>query len=96
MSETPKPINREDMYYDYLINGEGTLPKPIGRKEQYLYYLCTHGFGVGGSVEGGASNYNALTGKPQINGVTLQGNKSLQDIGIETETKDIDFSVYFS
>ena len=92
----PKPITREDMYYNYLVNGEGSIPEPITRKEQYLHYLCVNGFGVGGGGEGGVSNYNALTGKPQINGVTLQGNKSLKDIGIEMETRDIDFSGYFT
>lgn len=50
MKETPEPITREDMYYDYLINGTGTLPKPITRKEQYLYRLCISGLGNGGTV----------------------------------------------
>lgn len=50
MADIPKPITREDMYYNYLINGVGTLPKPITRKEMYLYYLCTNGFGGGGTV----------------------------------------------
>lgn len=50
MADTPKPITREDMYYDYLINGNGTLPKPITRREMYLYYLCTNGFGGEGTV----------------------------------------------
>ncbi len=44
---------------------------------------------------GGISDYKELTGKPQINGITLQGNKSLEDIGIEKEIQDIDFSGYF-
>lgn len=50
MADIPKPITREDMYYDYLINGSGTLPKPITRREMYLYYLCTNGFGGEGTV----------------------------------------------
>ncbi len=50
MANIPKPITREDMYYNYLINGSGTLPKPITRREMYLYYLCTSGFGDGGTV----------------------------------------------
>lgn len=50
MADIPKPITREDMYYKYLINNDGTLPKPITRKEMYLYYLCTNGFGGGGTV----------------------------------------------
>lgn len=47
------------------------------------------------SSGGGISDYKDLTGKPQINGITLQGNKTLEDIGIITEEKDIDFSGYF-
>lgn len=35
----------------------------------------------GGSGGSGTDNYNALTNKPKINGVTLQGDKSLSDIG---------------
>lgn len=52
MANTPKPITREDRYYDYLINGGDfdLLPKPIQRREIYLYYLCENGFGGGGTV----------------------------------------------
>ena len=35
-------------------------------------------YGAGGS--GGTTNYNALTNKPSINGVTLTGNKTLVDL----------------
>lgn len=35
----------------------------------------------GGGGEGGTTNYNQLTNKPSINGVTLSGNKSLSDLG---------------
>ena len=37
--------------------------------------------GTGGS--GGTSNYTDLTNKPSINNVTLSGNKSLSDLGIQ-------------
>lgn len=50
MSETPKAITREDMYYQRLINGYGSISKPITRKEHYLHYLCVNGFGSGGAV----------------------------------------------
>ena len=36
----------------------------------------------GGSGGGGTSNYNDLTNKPSINGVTLTGNKTTSDLGI--------------
>jgi hypothetical protein len=34
---------------------------------------------------GGTSDYSQLTNKPQINGVTLSGNKTSQDLGITSE-----------
>lgn len=34
---------------------------------------------------GGTSDYSALTNKPQINGTTLSGNKSAEDLGLEPE-----------
>lgn len=35
-----------------------------------------------GGGEGGTTNYNVLTNKPQVNGVELMGNKSLDELGI--------------
>lgn len=37
---------------------------------------------------GGTSDYNELTNKPQINGVTLTGNKTSEDLGIITGITD--------
>ena len=34
-----------------------------------------------GGGGGGTTNYNSLSNKPQLNGVTLEGNKSLDDVG---------------
>lgn len=45
-----------------------------------------HAVGGGGGT-GGTSDYNALTSKPSINGVTLSGNKTSADLGIEVPTK---------
>lgn len=36
----------------------------------------------GGGGSGGTSNYNDLSNKPSINGVTLTGNKTSADLGI--------------
>lgn len=36
----------------------------------------------GGGGGGGTTNYNYLTNKPQINGKVLQGNSTLQELGI--------------
>ena len=41
-----------------------------------------------GGGGGGTTNYNGLSNKPQINNVTLQGNKSLADLGINIPTVD--------
>lgn len=48
--------------------------------------------GAGGET-GGTSNYNDLTNKPQINGVPLEENKTLKDLGIKQEytANDITF-----
>lgn len=39
---------------------------------------------------GGTKNYNDLENKPQINGVTLTGNKTSADLGISAETTQVD------
>ena len=41
---------------------------------------------------GGTSNYNSLSNKPQIGGVTLQGNKSLSDLGIQSAVEVVRLS----
>lgn len=41
----------------------------------------------GGGGGGGTTNYNALSNKPQIGGVTLEGNKTLAQIGAGTYSK---------
>ena len=40
-------------------------------------YVDSHGGGGGGT-----SNYNSLDNKPQINSITLSGNKSASDLGL--------------
>lgn len=41
-----------------------------------------------GGGEGGTTNYNELENKPKINGVTLSGNKTAEDLGISGGTTD--------
>ena len=43
--------------------------------------------GILGNAGSGTNNYNDLVNKPSINGVTLAGNKSLSDLGINIPTK---------
>ena len=47
--------------------------------------------GGGGS---GTDNYNNLNNKPQINGVTLQGNKTFSDLGLQTTKKYTEIDNY--
>ena len=39
---------------------------------------------------GGSSDYDALTNKPSINGVTLSGDKSTAELGLPTKTSDLE------
>lgn len=47
----------------------------------------------GGGGSGGSTNYNDLTNKPQIEGVTLSGNKTFPNLNLDaltnTEIQDI-------
>ena len=45
--------------------------------------------GMGGGP-GGTTNYNDLTNKPTINGVTLEGNKTSADLDIQSQTTQTD------
>lgn len=79
MSLPDKPQNDVERYLDNLTGGSSQLPtKPKNNIERYLAWLVENGGGGGG---GGTTNYNQLSNKPQIGGVTLSGNKSLSDLG---------------
>lgn len=52
------------------------LVEPISHTEKIL---ALYG---GGSGSSGTTNYNDLTNKPSINGITLTGNKTSIDLGI--------------
>ena len=41
--------------------------------------------GQGGGGSGGTTNYNDLTNKPTINGTTLEGNLTAEDLGLQPE-----------
>lgn len=43
-----------------------------------------------GGGSGGTTNYNDLTNKPQINGVTLEGNKTGEEIGLINENQGVE------
>lgn len=56
--------------------------------DQSLLLAALAGRSKNGGVSGGASNYNDLKNQPQINGVTLTGNKSSADLGISEMTEE--------
>lgn len=77
----------EEILYD-TINGEEYTGLPESRIEELLLEL-KEVIEAGGGGGGGTTNYNLLQNKPQINDVTLTGNKSLSDLGIIQEIKKV-------
>ena len=71
--------------YDYSIPYSGTAPTVNSTVRVFIPNgnmsdAFIGGGGTGGST--GTTNYNALTNKPSINGVTLSGNKTSTELGI--------------
>lgn len=72
----------EEILFD-TINGEEYNGLPESRVEELLLELKAVIEAGGGGGGGGTTNYNLLQNKPQINGVTLSGNKTTEDLGLE-------------
>lgn len=73
MSEEISPIS----HLEKVIAGQES---PISHLEKII---ALYGSGSGGgSGSSGTTNYNDLTNKPSINGITLTGNKTPLDLGI--------------
>lgn len=94
MSIPEHPYNPDQDYLNAILgalNGseeEPVLPDhPYTPVQEYLYaiYLAVKNGGGGG----GTANYNVLDNKPQINGVTLQGNKTTQELGITASGAEV-------
>lgn len=84
--DTPRPITRLEQYLSAMAGGSADVPdKPITRVEQYLAAILENG-GSGG----GTTNYNALSNKPSINGVTLSGDISLSAIMADVTQEDVE------
>lgn len=66
---------------------KGTLAEyeALTTYDDNITYLITDDY-TGGS--GGTSNYNDLENKPSINGITLEGNKTTEDLLIEAGVSD--------
>lgn len=72
---------------DAKINGHNTIEiiegKNIKLEQKGNQLKISSIGGGGGSSEGGTYDYNELDNKPKINNVELNGNKSLNDLGIQ-------------
>lgn len=77
----------EEILYD-TINGEEYNGLPESRIEELLLEL-KEVIEAGGGGGGGTTNYNLLENKPQIGGVTLSGNKTLDELGLSTELRKV-------
>ena len=71
MADRIEPIS----HIEKVITGTA---EPISHLE---WIIATYG-GGSGSGSSGTTDYNALTNKPSINGITLTGNKTSIDLGM--------------
>lgn len=77
---TPTSYFEEDMRA--IIDGTQFPSRPPKSKMEELLKELNDTIKEGGGGGGGTSNYNQLSNKPSINGVTLSGNKTSADLGI--------------
>ena len=86
MSNLPEPQTRHEQFLAHAAGMDiPTPPTPITREEQYLDAICKE-IDEGGGGGGGTTNYNNLSNKPQINNVTLQGNATLEALGVASNS----------
>lgn len=71
------PLSRTEEILQSKIDGTSYDRPPLSRVEALLLELDTGGGG------GGTTDYNQLVNKPSINGVTLVGNVTSDDIKVE-------------
>ena len=79
---------------DYEVKANKTLTiNELSTDEQYPSAKAVYD-SIQGITPGGSNDYNNLENQPQINGVTLVGNKSSDDLGIKQEytANDITFT----
>lgn len=77
------PESRSEEILFATINGEEYNGLPESRIEELLLELKEVIEAGGGGGGGGTTNYNLLQNKPKVNGHTLQGNLSTDDLEIE-------------
>lgn len=71
------PLSRAEEILQSKIDGTSYDKPPLSRVEALLIELNTGGGG------GGTTDYNQLSNKPTLNGVTLQGNLKSADVKVE-------------
>lgn len=86
MAEEMVPQSRAEEILIATINGTEYENLPQSRLEYLLLELKAAIEAGGGG--GGTTNYNLLTNLPQINGVTLKGDKSFDDLGMQPLTNE--------
>lgn len=87
MAEDMVPQSRAEDILIATINGTEYSSIPQSRLE-YLLLELKDVIEAGGGGGGGTTNYNLLTNLPQINSVTLKGNKSFDDLGMQSLTNE--------
>lgn len=87
MAEDMVPQSRSEEILIATINGTEYESLPQSRLE-YLLLELKGVIEAGGGGGGGTTNYNLLTNLPQINGVTLKGDKSFDDLGMQPLTNE--------
>lgn len=86
MAEEMVPQSRAEEILIATINGTEYESLPQSRLE-YLLLELKEVIEAGGGG-GGTTNYNLLENLPQINDVTLKGNKSFDDLGMQPLTNE--------
>jgi len=87
MAEGMVPQSRAEEILIATINGTEYSNLPQSRIE-YLLLELKEAIEAGGGGGGGTTNYNLLNNLPQINGVTLKGDKSFDDLGMQPLTNE--------
>ena len=87
MAEDMVPQSRVEEILVATINGTEYENLPQSRLE-YLLLELKEVIEAGGGGGGGTTNYNLLTNLPQVNNITLKGNKSFDDLGMQSLTNE--------
>lgn len=77
-----QPLKRYHSPYTYFIAGNFRNGNEAFEMKELYVRAADDWFKFAGGGGGGTSDYNGLANKPQVNGVTLSGNKTGADLGI--------------